>query len=78
MRGQTPSPRRPGSAPPPGGGRKRGLTPLFVSHHMSHAREVADRVLVLKEGRVLEQGGPEIFERPALEETRAFFAGEEE
>jgi len=55
-----------------------GLTPFFVSHAVAHAREVADRVLVLKNGRILEQGGPEIFDSPACEYTRAFFAGEEE
>ncbi len=57
---------------------ERNLTVIFVSHAMAQAREVADQVLVLKDGRVLERGGPEIFESPELEDTRAFFAGEEE
>ena len=77
-RGQTPFSRNPDTAIQPGASRKRGLTPFFVSHAVAHAREVADRVLVLKDGRILEQGGPEIFDRPEHEDTRAFFAGEEE
>ena len=54
------------------------LTVIFVSHAIEHARAVADRVLVLKDGAVLEEGGPELFGKPRREETRAFLAGEEE
>ncbi len=54
------------------------LTVVFVTHVVAHAREVADRVVVLKEGRVLEEGGAELFEHPATEQVRAFLAGEEQ
>lgn len=57
---------------------ERNLTVVFVSHAMAHAKEVADEVLVLKNGRVLERGTRDIFDHPRLEDTRAFFAGEEE
>ncbi|OZB84604.1 amino acid ABC transporter ATP-binding protein [Microbacterium sp. 13-71-7] len=50
-----------------------GLTILMATHEMSFAREVADSVAFLHEGRVLEQGPPEqIFTSPREERTRAF------
>jgi UDP-glucose/iron transport system ATP-binding protein len=57
---------------------KRQLSVIFVSHVIAHAREVADRVLVLKDGKILEEGGTDLFLSPTLEDTRAFFAGEEQ
>ena len=54
------------------------LTVVMVTHVVEHARDVADCVLVLKAGRVLEEGGSHILDSPAREETRAFLAGEEE
>jgi ABC-type polar amino acid transport system ATPase subunit len=52
-----------------------GMTMIVVSHEMGFAREVADRVVVIDEGRVLEEGPPErIFSRPAEERTRAFLS----
>jgi putative ABC transport system ATP-binding protein len=54
------------------------LTIVFVTHIVEHARAVADRALFLKDGAVLEQGGPEVLVTPQREETRAFLAGEEE
>lgn len=55
-----------------------GLTIVFVTHIVAHAKEVADRALFLKDGAVLEEGGPEVLVDPGREETRAFLAGEEE
>lgn len=55
-----------------------GLTVVFVTHTVAQARRVADRVLVIENGRVLETGDPSIFDEPAEERTRAFFAAEEE
>jgi len=54
-----------------------GLAVLLVTHVVDHAREVADRVAVLMEGRIAAEGGPELFEEGGSEATRAFLAGEE-
>ncbi|MGD2082396.1 MAG: amino acid ABC transporter ATP-binding protein [Chromatiales bacterium] len=52
-----------------------GMTMIVVSHEMGFAREVADRVVYMDEGRVLEEGPPErIFSEPAHERTRAFLS----
>ena len=50
-----------------------GMTMLLATHEMSFAREVADEVCFLHEGRIVEQGPPEqLLEAPAREETRRF------
>ncbi|MFS0910491.1 amino acid ABC transporter ATP-binding protein [Microbacterium sp. 179-I 3D2 NHS] len=50
-----------------------GLTILMATHEMSFAREVADRVVFLHEGLILEEGPPEaIFGEPREERTQAF------
>jgi putative ABC transport system ATP-binding protein len=54
------------------------LTVVFVTHTVAQARRVADRVLVLEGGAVLETGDAKIFDSPAEPATRAFFAAEEE
>ena len=52
-----------------------GMTMLVVSHEMGFAREAADRVIFMDQGRVLEQGPPEqIFGAPQHERTRAFLS----
>jgi polar amino acid transport system ATP-binding protein len=52
-----------------------GMTMLIATHEMGFAREVADQVCFLAEGRILERGAPEqIFTAPAREETRRFLA----
>ena len=49
-----------------------GLTMLISTHEMRFAREVASRVLVLDQGRVIEDGPPaQVLERPAHDRTRA-------
>jgi polar amino acid transport system ATP-binding protein len=49
------------------------MTMLIATHEMSFARDVANRVCFLHEGRILEQGPPEqIFERPREARTRQF------
>ncbi|RLA18453.1 MAG: ABC transporter ATP-binding protein [Gammaproteobacteria bacterium] len=46
-------------------GREYGLTMLFVSHDLAVVRHLADRILVLYQGQVVEQGsGDDLFERP--------------
>jgi putative ABC transport system ATP-binding protein len=54
------------------------LAVVFVAHVVAHAREVADRVLVLKDGEVLEAGDAGLLDAPDRAETRAFLEGEEE
>ena len=42
---------------------KSGMTMLIVTHEMDFARQVADRVLFLEEGRIMEEGPvPDIFD----------------
>ena len=50
-----------------------GMTMMVVTHEMEFAREVADVVLVMDEGRIIESGPPAtIFTNPAQERTRGF------
>ena len=50
-----------------------GMTMVVVTHEMGFAREVADRVLFMDDGRILEEGTPgEIFEHPQNPRTRDF------
>jgi putative lysine transport system ATP-binding protein len=50
-----------------------GLTMVVVTHEMQFAREVADRVVFMDGGVIVEEGPPEvIFENPKMERTRTF------
>jgi polar amino acid transport system ATP-binding protein len=50
-----------------------GMTMVLATHEMGFARDVADRVCFLHEGRVLEEGPPErVLKEPAEERTRQF------
>lgn len=50
-----------------------GLTMLLATHEMSFAREVADVICFLHEGRILEQGPPvQVLDTPQEEHTRTF------
>jgi ABC-type polar amino acid transport system ATPase subunit len=52
-----------------------GMTMLVVTHEMGFAREVADRVVFLNEGKILEVGPPEqILVNPKRRRTREFLA----
>ena len=52
---------------------KDGMTMVVVTHEMGFAKEVADRVVFMAEGHVVEEGRPEaIFEDPQNERTKAF------
>ena len=54
---------------------KQGQTMVLVSHDMNFVYQVADKVLFLENGRILEQGTPEeIFKHPKKERTKEFFA----
>jgi polar amino acid transport system ATP-binding protein len=52
---------------------REGMTMLCVTHEMGFAREVADRVVFMNEGRILEQSEPEqFFHHPKSERARIF------
>jgi polar amino acid transport system ATP-binding protein len=52
-----------------------GMTMLIATHEMSFARDVADHVCFLQEGRIVERGSPEqIFTAPERVETQRFLA----
>jgi polar amino acid transport system ATP-binding protein len=52
---------------------KQGMTMIVVTHEMGFARAVADRVVFVDEGRVVEDAAPaEFFTRPRTERGRAF------
>ena len=52
---------------------KTGLTMLVVTHEMGFAKEVADRVVFMDKGVIVEEGPPEqIFNNPQNERTREF------
>lgn len=49
------------------------MTMLVVTHEMGFAREVADRIIFMEKGSIVEQGSPEdLFERPQHPRTREF------
>jgi len=52
---------------------REGMTMLCVTHEMGFAREVADRVIFMDHGEILERGTPEhFFTTPEHERTKAF------
>jgi len=52
-----------------------GTTMLMVTHEMGFAREVANRMIFLEKGGILEEGTPEdLFERPQNERTHQFLS----
>lgn len=52
---------------------EEGMTMLVVTHEMGFAREVADRIIFLGDGRILEDNPPQkIMENPDHEDTRLF------
>jgi len=54
---------------------KGGITMLVVTHEMGFAREVADRVLFIDEGRILEDAAPaDFFRSPVHPRARSFLA----
>ncbi len=50
-----------------------GMTMIVVTHEMGFAREVADRVIFMAEGAIVEEGKPsELFDNPKEERTKSF------
>ena len=54
---------------------KSGLTMVIVTHEMSFAKEVANKVVFMDEGVIVEEGTPEeIFQNPKEQRTQEFLA----
>jgi len=52
-----------------------GMTMLVVTHEIGFARDVADRVVFIDHGVVVEEGPPgEVLDHPATERARQFLA----
>ena len=52
-----------------------GMTMVIVTHEMNFARNVADRVLFMNDGIIVEQNTPaELFDNPQNERTQKFLA----
>lgn len=54
---------------------KEGMTMLVVTHEMGFAREMADRVIMMDQGMIIEEGPPQqLFENPQHERTQQFLS----
>ncbi|MBU8604564.1 MULTISPECIES: amino acid ABC transporter ATP-binding protein [Bacillus] len=54
---------------------KEGMTMVIVTHEMGFAKEVADRIVYMHEGRIVEEGVPsELFDSPREERTKLFLS----
>jgi len=52
---------------------RSGMTMVVVTHEMGFAREVGDRVLMMDDGQIIEEGTPEkFFASPENERTQRF------
>jgi polar amino acid transport system ATP-binding protein len=52
---------------------KAGMTMMVVTHEMGFARDVADRVVFMDDGVVVEEGTPaQVFDNPQNERTKDF------
>lgn len=52
-----------------------GMTMIVVTHEMGFAREVADRVIFMADGSIVEEGTPrKIFDTPKEERTQNFLS----
>jgi polar amino acid transport system ATP-binding protein len=54
---------------------KDGMTMVVVTHEMGFARRVADRVVFMDDGRIVEQGAPEVFFTQAKDARTQAFLG---
>jgi ABC-type polar amino acid transport system ATPase subunit len=54
---------------------REGMTMVVVTHEMGFAREVADRVIFMDSGAIVEEGPPaRLFKEPAQERTKLFLS----
>lgn len=52
-----------------------GMTMICITHEMGFAREAADRVIMMEDGQIIEEGSPEnFFLRPKNERTKVFLS----
>lgn len=52
-----------------------GITMILVTHEIAFARDVADRVIMMENGKIIEQGtAEEVLDRPSNERTRMFLS----
>ena len=52
-----------------------GMTTVIVTHEMGFAREVSDRILLMSDGQIVEQGAPgELLDHPQQSRTRDFLS----
>lgn len=50
-----------------------GMTLVIVTHELNFAKEIADRIVFMEQGRIVEEGSAnDLFENPTHERTRAF------
>lgn len=57
----------------------KGMTMMIVTHEMNFAREVADTIVVMDDGKIVESGPPAmLFSHPKHERTKAFVGFEED
>ena len=57
--------------------RERGMSLLFITHDLTIVQKISDRVNVMKDGEIVEQGPTaEIFDRPSHEYTRKLLSAE--
>jgi ABC-type polar amino acid transport system ATPase subunit len=55
--------------------KRDGLTLLLVTHEIGFARRAADRVVVLCDGKIIEEGRPsQVIDKPQTERTRNFLS----
>ena len=55
--------------------KRDGLTLIVVTHEIGFARRAADRIVVLDEGRVIEDGPPgQVLDNPQMPRTQRFFS----
>ena len=53
---------------------EKHTTMIIVTHEMSFARDVSDRIIFMDEGFIVEQGGSEVISAPKMERTRKFLS----
>ena len=54
---------------------KENITMVVVTHEMGFARQVADRVIFMADGTIIEEGPPEhFFKNPTHERTKQFLS----
>ena len=52
-----------------------GMTMVVVTHEMGFARDVSDRVILMSDGYIVEEGSPEqIFKEPKMQRTKDFLS----